>query len=183
MISGLLSLAAAVIYLIRTGHLKLPPRVWRMSQLILLRHVGVPVFVSYCLIFLSTLFYNGIISPYGESVIAGFGVGYRIQTMAILPGIVIGSAIGIIINQNMAEKKGERAYEGFKTGMQHSYAAYVLDRSRSMAVQGFNRFLSYCRGSSPAGSGTVFEHSGTILHTVGSVNDGTSDDGTDRSGV
>lgn len=126
MISGLLSLAAAFIYLIRTGHLKLPPRVWRMSQLILLRHVGVPVFVSYCLIFLSTLFYNGIISPYGESVIAGFGVGYRIQTMAILPGIVIGSAIGIIINQNMAEKKGERAYEGFKTGMRHSYAAYVL---------------------------------------------------------
>lgn len=126
MISGLLSLSAAVIYLIRTGHLKLPPLQWRMSQLILLRHVGVPVFVSYCLIFLSTFFYNRIISPYGESVIAGFGVGYRIQTMAILPGIVIGSAIGIIINQNMAEKKGERAYEGFKKGMQHSYAAYAL---------------------------------------------------------
>lgn len=125
-ISSLLSLSAAITILIKGGDLRFPNRSINMSKLILLRYVGIPVFASYCLIFISTFFYNRIVSPFGESVIAGFGVGYRIQTMAILPGIVIGSAIGILINQNMASKKSMRAYEGFKKGMLQSYGTYLF---------------------------------------------------------
>ncbi|WP_211747221.1 MATE family efflux transporter [Paenibacillus sp. Marseille-Q4541] len=96
-----------------------------MSHYLMLRYVGIPVFASYCLIFISTFFYNRIVSSFGEQVLAGFGVGYRIQTMVILPGMAIGSAIGIIINHNLADALRHRAYEGFRKGMLHSYFLYL----------------------------------------------------------
>ncbi|WP_337034917.1 MATE family efflux transporter [Paenibacillus illinoisensis] len=93
---------------------------------IALRQVGIPVFISYCMIFLSTFFFNKIVSHFGEGAVAGFGVGYRIQTMAILPGIVIGSAIGILINHNLQAPHRPRAYMSYRQGLLQSFVLYII---------------------------------------------------------
>lgn len=126
LISSSGSLIAAVLVLVRTRSLEYSLSGINMSQLRMLKYVGVPVFASYCLIFVSTFFFNRIISPFGEAALAGFGAGYRIQTMVLLPGIAIGSAIGILINQNLAPHLRLRAYEGYKKGMLHSCVVYLV---------------------------------------------------------
>lgn len=91
-----------------------------------LLQVGLPVFLSYLIIFFSVFFFNKIVSYFGEAALAGFGVGYRIQTMVILPGILMGSALGILINQNLAQGQTTRVYKGFKVGLGNSFGLYLL---------------------------------------------------------
>lgn len=126
LISSTLSLLISLIILFVRKEVLLEPVVFAKKHFITLRHVGIPVFISYCMIFLSTFFFNKIVSHFGEGAVAGFGVGYRIQTMAILPGIVIGSAIGIMINHNLQSPHRPRAYASYRQGLLQSFALYAM---------------------------------------------------------
>ncbi|MBB6024645.1 Na+-driven multidrug efflux pump [Paenibacillus sp. JGP012] len=126
LITSVSSLALSLLVLLIRKETVKERFVFAKRHLITLRHVGIPVFFSYCMIFLSTFFFNKIVSYFGEGAVAGFGVGYRIQTMAILPGIVIGSAIGIIINHNLQAPHRERAYASYRQGLIHAFALYVV---------------------------------------------------------
>jgi|GEM_PF-1652248 len=126
LISSTLSLLISLLILFVRKEVLLEHIVFAKKHFIALRHVGIPVFISYCMIFLSTFFFNKIVSHFGEGAVAGFGVGYRIQTMAILPGIVIGSAIGIMINHNLQSPNRPRAYASYRQGLLQSFALYVM---------------------------------------------------------
>lgn len=126
LISSTLSLLISLIIIFVRKEVLLEHVVFAKKHFITLRHVGIPVFISYCMIFLSTFFFNKIVSHFGEGAVAGFGVGYRIQTMAILPGIVIGSAIGIMINHNLQSPHRPRAYASYRQGLLQSFALYVM---------------------------------------------------------
>ncbi|MBT2282401.1 MATE family efflux transporter [Paenibacillus polymyxa] len=126
LISSTLSLLISLLILILRKEFVYERITFVWKHLIALQQVGIPVFISYCLIFLSTFFFNKIVSRFGEGVVAGFGVGYRIQTMAILPGIVIGSAIGIMINHNLKEAHRPRAYESYRRGLVQSFILYAV---------------------------------------------------------
>lgn len=126
LISSTLSLLISVLILFVRKELVAVRLAFVQRHLIALRQVGIPVFISYCLIFVSTFFFNKIVSHFGEGVVAGFGVGYRIQTMAILPGIVIGSAIGILINHNLQQAHRPRAYESYRRGLMQSFIIYAV---------------------------------------------------------
>lgn len=88
--------------------------------------IGVPVMISYILIFFSTFFFNRIIAPFGGEVVAGFGAAYRVQTMVLLLGISFGSAIGLIMNQNIGALKFDRSYEIYKKGLLWIFGIYSL---------------------------------------------------------
>lgn len=125
-ISSTLSLLISLIILFVRKEFLVEQFVFAKKHFVALRHVGIPVFISYCMIFLSTFFFNKIVSHFGEGTVAGFGVGYRIQTMAILPGIVIGSAIGIMINHNLQSPHRPRAYASYRQGLLQSFALYAI---------------------------------------------------------
>ena len=126
LITSVLSLAISLLILFIRREMIFERFAFAQKHLMALRHVGIPVFISYCMIFLSTFFFNKIVSHFGEGAVAGFGVGYRIQTMAILPGIVIGSAIGIIINHNLQSPHRPRAYASYRQGLLQSFVLYVI---------------------------------------------------------
>ncbi|MFE6077576.1 MATE family efflux transporter [Paenibacillus sp. NPDC057886] len=126
LISSTLSLLISLIILFVRKEILVEHFVFAKKHFVALRHVGIPVFISYCMIFLSTFFFNKIVSHFGEGTVAGFGVGYRIQTMAILPGIVIGSAIGIMINHNLQSPHRPRAYASYRQGLLQSFALYAI---------------------------------------------------------
>lgn len=88
--------------------------------------IGIPVMLSYILIFFSTFFFNKIVMPFGEEVVAGFGAAYRVQTMAIAIGIAFGGAIGLIMNQNIGGTKLDRSYDTFKKGLIHIFGIYII---------------------------------------------------------
>ncbi|MHA7580985.1 MATE family efflux transporter [Paenibacillus vandeheii] len=126
LISSTLSLVISLLVLFIRKEVLMERLVFAKKHFVALRHVGIPVFISYCMIFLSTFFFNKIVSHFGEGTVAGFGVGYRIQTMAILPGIVIGSAIGIMINHNLQSPHRPRAYASYRQGLLQSFALYAI---------------------------------------------------------
>ena len=96
-----------------------PSSIVRFSPqtIVFLRWVGLPIFLSYLLIFTSTFFYNHIVAPFGEVAVAGFGIAYRIHTLVILPALALGEGISILINQNLGARRFERAYETLQGGL------------------------------------------------------------------
>ncbi|MBD1372855.1 MATE family efflux transporter [Hazenella sp. IB182357] len=90
-----------------------------------LRFVGIPIFISYCVIFVSTFFYTKIVSPFGSDAVAGFGAAYRLHTLCILPSILLGSATSILMNQNAGAKQHIRVYNAYRVGLFYSFALYL----------------------------------------------------------
>lgn len=127
LIVSFISLSLSMYYLIRNKILKLDIKGFEFETLGLqkLKSIGIPVALSYVLIFVSTFFFNKIVSPFGEEAIAGFGVAYRVQTMVLIVAISLGSAIGIIINQNIGGERLERAYDAYKKGIQTAFYLYL----------------------------------------------------------
>lgn len=93
---------------------------------IMLRYVGLPIFLSHLLLFGSTFFYQRILAPFGEEVIAGFGVAFRIQMLVILPALSLGEAVSILMNQRMAGKQFAGAFEVFKVGLAQVFLLYLV---------------------------------------------------------
>lgn len=89
-------------------------------------NIGIPVAISYFLIFISTFFFNKILMPFGSEVIAGFGAAYRLQTIVLLVSITFGNTLGLIMNQNMGGNNLERSFEVYKKGLINIVGIYVI---------------------------------------------------------
>ncbi|MCS1352498.1 MATE family efflux transporter [Mechercharimyces sp. CAU 1602] len=91
----------------------------------ILRGVGVPVFLSYCSITLGLLLFNLIMESFGDVAVGGYGAAYSIQTLVIIPGILLGSAMGIVMNQNLGSGKLERVFAVYKKGILQAFYFYL----------------------------------------------------------
>ncbi|WAA08954.1 MULTISPECIES: MATE family efflux transporter [Fervidibacillus] len=91
-----------------------------------LMNTGIPVMLSYIIIFFATFFYNKIISPFGEDVVAGFGAAYRVQTIVLAFAFSFGGAVALIMNQNIGGSKFDRSYKTFKKGLMHIFGIYIV---------------------------------------------------------
>lgn len=89
-------------------------------------NIGIPVAISYFLIFISTFFFNRILMPFGNEVIAGFGAAYRLQTIVLLVSISFGNTLGLIMNQNMGGNNAERAFQVYKKGLINIVGIYII---------------------------------------------------------
>ncbi|HSW69747.1 MAG TPA: MATE family efflux transporter [Gammaproteobacteria bacterium] len=69
-----------------------------------IKKIYVPIFTSYLTIFGGLIAYNSILADYGNDVLSGYFVGYRLQALVILPAISIGSAMAILVNHEKANK-------------------------------------------------------------------------------
>lgn len=128
LISSVVFLLLGFIILIRLSVIPFKKLNFRMESFYLrkLKTVGIPIFLSYLFIFISTLFFNKIVSQFGPQAVAGYGVAYRIQTMVILPAISLGSALGIILNHNLGAGKNEQIYFIFVRGLLNTLGIYTV---------------------------------------------------------
>ncbi len=56
----------------------------------------------------SAIIFLKIVAPFGTAALAALGIGIRIRMMALMPGIGIGYASGIIVGQNLGAGRPER---------------------------------------------------------------------------
>lgn len=130
LISSLTLCLVSIIVLMKLNLLKIKKQYFKLNHkgLFFLKVVGIPIFISYIIIFLSNFFYNKIIEPFGHSTLSGFSVGYYVQTFAIIPAIAIGSALGIIINNNIGAGKlyYPRIYQIMKKGILLTLIFYII---------------------------------------------------------
>ncbi|RBL83730.1 hypothetical protein DDE05_28590 [Streptomyces cavourensis] len=62
--------------------------------------VGVPVGASYLVICAANLVLMRILAPFGPSVQSGYANAATLQTLLIIPGLVLGSATAIVLNSH-----------------------------------------------------------------------------------
>ncbi|PDP86501.1 hypothetical protein CQJ94_16760 [Glycomyces fuscus] len=98
----------------------------RRGEATLLRQVGIPVGSAYGVIFASNFVLIWVVSVFGAASIAGFAVAYTLQTMIIVPGMAIGSATAIVVNQCRGREEFDRIRKVVHAGLAIAGVLYAL---------------------------------------------------------
>jgi MATE family, multidrug efflux pump len=72
------------------------------------RRISGPVSLGYLLLFGNGLVLTRILAGYAPTAVAGYGVAYRIQNLALMPAIALGVGLGITVNRLAAQQRGGR---------------------------------------------------------------------------
>lgn len=126
-LAGVAELIAGTVFLTRGGIVRprgltgWQPRIPR--QLVA---IGLPVCTTLIVLCVVNLVLLRIVAPGGQFAVAGFTIGYTVQSVVITPAIGLGSAIGILMNHHIAAGATQAARGVFRRGMLLGVCAYAL---------------------------------------------------------
>lgn len=89
-----------------------PPRFLQSAREIL--HVGVPAAGTNLIQPASTAVVTMLLAPHGPTVVAGFGVGSRIETVVAMVAIGISTSVVPLVGQNWGARQFERVYAALR---------------------------------------------------------------------
>ena len=81
---------------------------------------GFPASLSLMTISVGAFIITYFVSTFGESTVAGYGVGMRIEQIVLIPGIGINIAVLTLIGQNNGAKRYDRVREIIQVAMRYS---------------------------------------------------------------
>jgi len=119
------ALVAMLWYLRRQRHLAMPGRGclrpdpavgWRLLR------VGIPSMFQQGLVSVGMIFLTGLVNGFGRDVTAAFGAGMRIDQLAFMPAMSIGTAISNVAGQNIGARRFDRVDQAFRAGVLLSLA-------------------------------------------------------------
>ncbi|NLY10767.1 MAG: MATE family efflux transporter [Firmicutes bacterium] len=115
-IAQTLSAILALRYLIRADLLRLGKEMFYFDKRLtwITFRIGIPAGLQQVLVSLSGLAVSSIINRFGSSVVAGFGVGQKIDQFAFLPAMSMGVAVSALVGQNLGAQRVDRVYESVK---------------------------------------------------------------------
>ena len=125
-LAGTAEIALGLGILARSG--VLPPSAvaaWKPGVPRLLAAIGLPVSASFIVLSVVNLVLLRIVAPAGQSAVAGFTVGYTVQTFVIVPAVGLGSAVSVLMNQAVAAGAVTAARTAFRRGMVIALAGYA----------------------------------------------------------
>lgn len=99
---------------------------WRPEVLGHLLRTGVPVSLSSAVMFGMNFAFVMMLTPFGSDVIAGFATASTVQNVLIMPGIVLGSAAAIVMNQRRGAAGGPPLAPVLATALRVSLAVYAV---------------------------------------------------------
>ncbi len=105
------SAVAALVYLHKvSGLLKLGPNWWRVDFKLfaLVSRLGLPAGAQQTIVSLSGLAVNSIVNRFGSTVMAGYGVGLRLDQFAFMPAMSGGLAVTSLVGQNLGAGREDR---------------------------------------------------------------------------
>ncbi|TYB57380.1 MATE family efflux transporter [Nonomuraea sp. PA05] len=125
--AGLTGLAMGLALLRRT-ELWHPPaaRIWRREVFTDLRRIGVPIALSFFVLAAYNFAVIGVLGSYGENAVAGFTVASTLQNIVLLPGMVLGTATAITINQQRGAGEWRRVRASMRGGIEVTVVTYVV---------------------------------------------------------
>ncbi len=90
-------------------------------------YYGLPAFTHLALVSLGLAIVNFFLYRLGGShVVAGYGIGLRIEQLALVPSIGIGTALSAIVGQNNGAGRFNRICEAYRVGLLMALAVLVL---------------------------------------------------------
>ena len=129
LISGVVAIIAAIIYLKRRNfEVDILPKRFNIDKEIVLEifKLGMPSTIQQCLMPISLIFITSFISRFGSDAIAAYGAASKVDYLAIMPGMAIGTAAAVITGQNIGGNKLDRVKEVFKWGVIINFSTLVL---------------------------------------------------------
>jgi Na+-driven multidrug efflux pump len=129
------------------------------SALGILSTVGVPIFGTFVLLFLANSAQLRLLARFGDSVVAGFGIGYTTQTVVIVPAIGLGTALAILINQS-GGRSGRFVGATVRRGLVLGASFYAL--AGTGLWLGAGAIARFAAGSAPVATSAA-----RYLHLVG----------------
>ncbi|HEY4023722.1 MAG TPA: MATE family efflux transporter [Pseudonocardiaceae bacterium] len=117
-LAGTLEVVAGLTVLVRRGVIR-PARLvgWRPEVSRRLLAIGFPVAASYLMLSAVNLLLLRVVAPGGPDAVAGFSVGYTVQSFVVAPTVGFGSAIGVLMNQHLAAGAITAARTAFRKGV------------------------------------------------------------------
>ena len=122
-ISQALSVVISFIWLqirIRKLDIKGKSRIFDLKILGVICKVAIPSMLQQSIVSIGIFLVQKLVNSYGEVVMAGFAAATKIDNIAILPMVNVGSAVSTFTAQNIGADKPERVRQGFRAGMSMS---------------------------------------------------------------
>ncbi|WP_297422977.1 MATE family efflux transporter [Clostridium sp.] len=120
LISGFVAILIAIIYLKRKKfEVDMLPKRFNLDKMIIAEifKIGMPSTIQQCLMPISLIFITSFISRFGADAIAAYGAASKVDYLAIMPCMAVGTAVSVITSQNIGGNKLERIKEIFKWGV------------------------------------------------------------------
>lgn len=116
-LSQALSFIMGLVYFkVRKHVISFSPAAWRMDSACLrnLVRIGLPSALQQLQLNISHLALNGIVNTYGLIASAAYGIGVKLDSFAILPGIAINDAVSAFASQNLGAAEEARARKSLR---------------------------------------------------------------------
>ncbi|SET09478.1 MATE family efflux transporter [Anaerobranca gottschalkii] len=95
--------------------------VWNKEIIKKIFIVGIPTSISQVMLSLSLFVYNQVAMIFSESAVAALGLGFRIDSLAFLPGLGISVATVTLIGQNFGAGEIERVKKGYLVALINAF--------------------------------------------------------------
>ncbi|HEY8980271.1 MAG TPA: MATE family efflux transporter [Streptomyces sp.] len=126
-VAALVEIGLGLWLLVRSGDVALAALTGRRAEVPrLVGAIGVPVGASYLVLFVTNLLLLRIVAPSGPDAVAGFNVGYTLQTAVVVPAVGFGSAVAILMNQRLGAGDPAAAGRVHRHGLRIALGAYAV---------------------------------------------------------
>lgn len=79
--------------------------------------IAIPSMIQQSIVSIGMLFVQRLVNGYGSTVVAGYTAATKIDSIAIMPMVNVGSAVSTFVAQNIGAKKTERVKSGYRAGL------------------------------------------------------------------
>lgn len=82
---------------------------------------GLPISLSMLTMAFGSLILTYFVSHYGMQAVAGYGIGYRVEQLMLLPALGLNTAVLTLVSNNFGAKKYDRVIEVLKTSLKYGF--------------------------------------------------------------
>ena len=96
-------------------------RIWNIDIIKKIFVVGIPASVSQGMLSISLFVYNRVAMMFSENAVAALGLGFRVDSLAFLPGLGISVATITLIGQNFGAGKMDRVKQAYLAAVNNAF--------------------------------------------------------------
>ena len=82
---------------------------------------GLPISLSMLTMAFGSLILTYFVSHYGMQAVAGYGIGYRVEQLMLLPALGLNTAVLTLVSNNYGAKKYDRVIETLKVSLKYGF--------------------------------------------------------------
>lgn len=90
---------------------------WDIHTIISIFRIGIPTAISQAMLSLTMFIYNMLANQFGPHVVAALGLGFRVDSLAFMPGLAISIATITMVGQNYGARHYHRLISAWRTAL------------------------------------------------------------------